>query len=210
MPKLDISVDKMTLSTELLSTNMVVVTLQGSDGFAGPVSLAGSVVDTADVAIPGWVVSLDNDSVDVAANGTAMAVLTLKIPSQTPVFAGTVKIDATSSLGAVTATAAVTVANQLSIPMAVGNGVTCGQAVNSTLTIAQGTKVRWVNRDPTKRITIHINNGLGFVHEPDPGMSPAGLPGDTYEQTGVAAGVIIWYCHAPGNDVNRYNITLVP
>jgi len=187
---------------------MVTVSLKGSGGFAGAVGLAASVVDTAGTAIPGWTVSLDKPSADVAADGTVTAVATLKIPSQSTALAGTVKIDVTpAGLAPTSVTTAVTVANQLSLAMAVGNGTTCGQSTNPALTVSQGTKVIWKNADPAKRITIHIQGGVsGFAHEPDPGMAPAGNPGDTYVQTGAAAGTVTWYCHAPGTDNNRYTI----
>jgi hypothetical protein len=210
VPKLAASVDKATISTELLSTNQVTVTLQGSGGFAGSVALAGSVVDAAGTAIPGWTVSLDSATVAVAADGTATAVATVKVPSQSTALTGTVKIDVTPpGLAPSSVVSAVTVANQLSVPMAVGNGTTCGASASPALTISQGTKVVWKNADPAKRITIHINAGVaGFTHEPDPGMAPAGTAGDTYVQTAAGAGTVTWYCHAPGTDANRYKIVV--
>jgi hypothetical protein len=193
---------------------MLTVTLQGSGGFAGPVTLAASVVDGGGAALPGWAVTLDKTTVDVAADGTAQAVATVKIPSQAA-LGGTVKIDATSSLGAKSVVSQVTVANQLSLTMSVV-GTTCGPSAATSLTIAQGTKVRWVNGDAAQRITIHIEppkgEGIpGFDHEPDPGMAPGG----TYVQiaganAGGSTGQITWYCHAPGKDANRYTINLAP
>src|SRR5262245_46356428 len=44
VPALAMSVDKPTISTELKTTSMVTVTLTGSGGFSGPVTLAASVV----------------------------------------------------------------------------------------------------------------------------------------------------------------------
>jgi plastocyanin len=208
-PRLDVSVDKTTLSTELLTDNMVTVTLQGSGGFAGPVTLAASVVDPAGAALPGWRVTLDKTSAEVAADGTATIVATLGIPSQAAALAGTLKIEATSSLGAASATSAVTVANQLSLPMTIV-GTTCGPSPNKTLTVTPGTKVRWVNSDAEKRITIHVEpqqgSPTGFTHQADPGIAPLGA----YEKTAVAAGEVTWYCHAPGTDANRYRLTVAP
>ena len=100
-------------------------------------------------------------------------------------------------------------ANQLTLPMTLA-GTTCAQSSNPQLTISQGTKVVWKNGDAAKRITIHIDTGAapGFKHEPDPGMAPTGMAGDTYEQTAAGAGSVTWYCHAPGTDNNRYKITV--
>src|SRR5437899_2096210 len=46
-PKVSVTLDKTALSTELMSTNMVTVTVRGSGGFSGSVTLAASVVDAA-------------------------------------------------------------------------------------------------------------------------------------------------------------------
>jgi len=214
VPKLAMSVDKPTVPTELLSTNMVTVTLQGSGGFAGSVGLTASVVDpAAGTPITGWTVALDKSTVDVAADGTATAVATLTIPSQSTLLAGSIKIEATAPGQTVPpAMSNVTVAKQLSLPMILA-GTTCAQDTNKALTISQGTKVVWKNGDAAKRITIHIQSGggtqgiSGFAHEPDPGMTPTT---GTYEQTANGTGTITWYCHAPGTDNNRYTITAVP
>jgi plastocyanin len=191
---------------------MVTVTLQGSGGFSGPATLAASVVDSAGAAIPGWEISLDKTTVDLATDGTATAVATVKIPAQAA-LAGSVKIDATSSLGATSATSTLTVAKQISLTMNLV-GATCGPLANKALTIAPGTNVRWVNGDPAKRVTIHVTPGqgspTGFSHQADPGMAPAGTVGDKYEKVAVAAGQVTWYCHAPGNDANRYTLTVAP
>jgi plastocyanin len=210
-PKLDVAVDKTTMSTELLTTNMVTVTLTAAGGFAGQVTLAGRAVDSVGATLPGWNVSLDKSTVDIAADGSATAVVTLKVPSQTGALAGTLKIDATSSLGAVAAISAVSVTQQISLTMT-APGATCAASDYKALTISQGTKIRWVNGQVGKRITIHVdppdNEGInGFDHQDDPGMA---ANGGTYEQTAAGTGQITWYCHAPGNDANRYTITAVP
>jgi len=196
------------LPTELLSTSMVTVTLKGSGGFAGSVSLDASAVDTAGTAIPGWTVTLDKASaIDVAKDGTVTAVATLKIPSLSTATTGTLKITATSTgIAPQTITTPVMVAKQLTMPMTL-TGTTCTKSTNPALTIAAGTKVVWKNADPAQRITIHIDNGAapGFKHQSDPGMNPAGTAGDTYEQTANGAGSVTWYCHAPGNDPNKNN-----
>ncbi len=210
-PKLDVAVDRTTVSTELLTANMVTVTLSASGGFSGQVTLAGRAVDSAGATLPGWTVSLDQSTVDIAPDGSATAVATLKVPSQATALAGTIQIDATSSLGAMAATSAVSVSKQISLTMT-APGASCGALQTKALTISQGTKVRWVNGDPAKRITIHVqppnNQGIdGFDHEGDPGMA---ANGGTYEQTAAGPGQVTWYCHAPGNDANRYTITAVP
>src|SRR5689334_4631219 len=99
-PKLDVSVDKATLSTEL---------------FSGTVTLAATAVDGAGAPLPAWDVTLDRTSIDMVADGTTTAVATLKIPSNANALAGTVKINATSSLGGHATQSTVTVAKQVSL-----------------------------------------------------------------------------------------------
>src|SRR5262245_8653582 len=78
-PRLDVTVDKTTLATELATTSMLTVTLTGSDGFGGPVTLAPSVLDAANAPLTAWTIALDKTTVDVPVNGTATAVATLTI-----------------------------------------------------------------------------------------------------------------------------------
>jgi plastocyanin len=208
-PKVDVTVDKMAISTELLSTNLVTVTVRGSGGFAGPVALAVSAVDGTGTAIPGWTVALDKTTVDVPANGTATAVATVTIPSRSTAMSASIKVDSTSSLGAKSVSPQVTVAKQISLTMNIVD-TTCGKFASPALTVAPGTNVRWVNGDAAKRITIHVQpqtgSPTGFTHEDNPGMAPLG----TYETVALAAGQVTWYCHAPGNDDNRYTLTVAP
>src|SRR6187397_1898618 len=79
IPRLAITVDKPTMATELMTTNMVTVTAQASGGFSGPVTLTAAVVDAGGTAMPGWTISLNNATVDVPLDGTATAVATVKI-----------------------------------------------------------------------------------------------------------------------------------
>ena len=54
VPRVALSVDKPAVSTELLTKNMITVTLTGSGGFAGDVTLAATVVDASSQPVPGW------------------------------------------------------------------------------------------------------------------------------------------------------------
>jgi cysteine-rich repeat protein len=207
-PRLDVSVDKPTISTELMSTQMITVTLTGSDGFAGAVTLAPSAVDSAQAPITGWTVVLDKTNVDVPLNGTATAVATLTIPSDSKTLTGSVKFVATSSAGTGTFTAAsaVTTLNQVSYQINVTNG-SCVFPSNAagTVNLAVGAKVRWVNNG-TQNVTIHVQDGgqYGVPHQPDPGSAP----GAAYERTITAAdgGTFSWYCHDPSTNVGGMNV----
>jgi hypothetical protein len=208
-PSLGVSADKTSIATELATSNSVTLTLRASGGFAGTATLAATALDTAGAPITGWTVTLDKPTIDLDADATATAIATLKIPSSINTLSGVVKIDATTSLGTVTAQSNVTVTKQITYAMTL-NGARCVYpvAAGSSTTISQGTKVRWVNNDPAGRITIHIGavGGkaiTGFDHEPDPGMAPNG---GAFEQTaGSSTGAVDWYCH---NRDNSQGITL--
>ena len=58
-PRVTVTVDKPTVSTELMSSNKLTVTVTGSGGFSGVVNLAGSVVDGANAPLTAWTVALD-------------------------------------------------------------------------------------------------------------------------------------------------------
>jgi plastocyanin len=206
-PSLTGAVDKTTLSTELFTSNMVTVTLTGAGGFSGSVALVASAVDDAGAAITGWTVSLDKSSVDVAANGTATAVATVKIPSDSKVMAGKVKVDATSSLGTTSLTSAVTVAPTLTVNV-VRNGQACTYPTDmvGTVSVPSGTTIRWVNdATSTGNITVHITENKigGLAHE-----QGATAPGGVYMQTVTGAtGTTDWYCHNL-NDPKNMNLTV--
>jgi cysteine-rich repeat protein len=212
-PRVDVTVDKPTISTELGTTNMVTITVTGGDGFAGQVAVAASLVDALDVPITGWLMAVNPPTVTVPLNGSATAVATFSIPTENVALAGTLKVTTTSSAteGVTAVDSAVTVANQLTIPMVLNAGGQCTYPSDGTLSIKAGTKVRWVNNELAgsgNNITIHIEgNGSGFSHQSDPGSLPQG----TYEQTATTAGgAFNWYCHAPGPTVNGLMLQVVP
>src|SRR4051812_39540176 len=143
-PKLELSVDKPTVATELFSTNLVTVSLHGSGGFAGPVTLTASAVDGAGGALPNWGVTLDKSTVDIAADGTSTVVAMLKVPSDTAAVQGMVKIAATSSLGATMTSSSVTVAKQLTVVLTLdNNNCVYPPEMVGTVKVAAGTKIRW-------------------------------------------------------------------
>lgn len=207
-PKLAMSIDKTTVATELMSTTQITVTLTSTGGFTGPVTLTPSVVDGAGAAVPGWTAGLNMTSVNVPADGTATAVLTLTIPSNATALAGTVKIDASSSLGAQSASATVTAANRVTISVKNNGGQCVYPAGMTTTTVKVGTTLRFVNTatTPGDVVRIHINpNGAGLNHEQADILGPT----QPYDQVPNAAGANIgWYCHTPGNDPGNLRITV--
>jgi plastocyanin len=202
-PKLDVTVDKPTISTELYSTNMVTVSLQGSGGLTGSVALTASVVDGSGVALPRWTVALDKPSVDLAADGTATVVASVKVPSDSAALQGTVKVEATSAAGSISsgASAAVNVTKQLTVNLTVDANGDCvyPAAMVGTVKVANGTKIRWVNGS-TGNLTVHITDPKidGLTHQQ--GATP---PAGVYERTVAGAtGTTDWYCHDLNNPKN--------
>jgi cysteine-rich repeat protein len=211
-PRLDVSVDKPTIATELKTTHQITMTLTGVGGFGETVNVAASVVDATDTSLPGWTVTLANPTVDVPMNGMATLVATLKVPSQNVGLIAKVKLDVTSTLGAKTVTTDVTATNQVTFTLHVDNASgncvypTDGGSTTAKVMVSNGTKIRWFN-DGTADLEIHVNGSpvASVTHQ---GQSPNGLTdpkteaNTAYEQTpNASTGTVTWYCHAPGIDM---------
>jgi hypothetical protein len=208
-PKVDVTIDKPTISTELYTSNPVTVTVTGSGGFSGAVALSGTVVDGSGTAIPGWTVDFSAPSVTLAKNGTQTSVATLKIPGTNAGLSGTLKITGASSAttGSNAASATVTAMNQITFSVKVDNATgKCvytaeSGTVANPVKLSQGTKVRFFN---TGTANLVILSGGVISHQ---GQAPNGLadpvtePNTAYEQMPTGAGVATWYCHDPATDI---------
>lgn len=201
-PRVMLTTDNPTVNTELGTTSMITVNVDAAD-FTGPVNLTASVINPTTLApVPGWTITLANPTVDVAADGLTPVVATLTIPSQNGgELTGTVKIDATSSLGTASVTSTVTALNQVTITVNPnGAGTQCVYPTGAT-TVKVGTKVRFLNKT-NDDIRIHSTGPI--PHQGNLG-APAGQPADsapngTYEVTVAQTGTALWYCHTPGPD----------
>lgn len=211
--RVDVAIDRTTMSTELKTSNPIMVTVTGSEGFSGNVALTATAVDASDVALPGWTVELTPPSVTLAVNGTATAVATVKIPARSTGLAGTVKITSSSAAvaGTPAAAATVTAMNQvtfsLKVDPATGKCTYPADAGNQAnpVTIALGTKVRFFN---TGAASFEIHSGGPISHQ---GQAPNGLDdpvteaSSAYEQMPTGTGAAQWYCHAPPTDLGATN-----
>lgn len=211
VPRLDISVDKPTIATELGTTNMVTVTLTSSGGFTGSVPVAATLVDGAGAAIADWIVAVNPPTVTVPADGTATAVVTFAVPTLKSALTGTLKIATTptgAEGGTTTFDSQITVADQVTVMMKLDANGQCEYPAAGTIQLKVGSKIRWFNNELAggSKITIHSNgiNGqnTGVNHQGDPGSDPQ----TAYEQTTSVVGQSQWYCHAPGPTVNGLNI----
>jgi cysteine-rich repeat protein len=204
-PALNITPDKPTFNTQLLTTNMVTLTLQASGGFSGQVSLTPSLLDGQGNILAGWTIQLDKTAVDIPVDGSATVVATVKIPSDTRAASGTIRIDGTSSLGSVRAQAVANVTKTISFPVSL-NGTQCVYPAFAigTVRLLPGTKLRFENKDATQNITFHIDDAPGLPgvdHQPDPGTPPNMVYEQTVDAT-ATGGTAGWYCHTKTNPNN--------
>ena len=201
--------------TELRTTNMATVTLRGSGGFGGAVTLAGSVVNAQNAQIPGWTVAFNNTNVTVPADGSVDVVATLTIPSDNrvpgagaaPKIDGVLKIDATSSLGAKTITTPVSALNQVSLNVTMNGGLCVYSAVTGLTKVTVGTKVRMVNKGTDPMIFHSDGNAtIGLPHQNTATTTAVNV---SYDNTILTAGANFgWYCHSPGPNPNNNGIAV--
>jgi plastocyanin len=202
-PKLDVSMDKTTIMSELGQQTTVTVTLTGSGTFAGQVGVQASAVDTTGTVIPGWTVTVDQPSVTLTENGTATVKATMMVPTDAAMLSGKLQIAVSSSLPAITKTADVTVLNQVTLVLTSNAQGQCVYPTPAVTNIKVGTKVIFLNMssDNTFVMRIHSNGQAGIAHE------QVDTPvGQSYEQTASSAGSDGWYCHTPGNDPGNLRI----
>ena len=205
-PTLTASVDKPTFNTQLLTNNMVTLTLQGAGGFAGHVTLAPSALDAQGNQLAGWTVTLDKTAVDIAEDGTATVVATVAIPSDTGATSGKIRVDVTSPAGTSRVEATATVAKIISFPVTL-NGANCVYPTNAqtTLKVRTGTELRFENKDATQNMIFHISAGVaGLTHQPDSGTAPNTFYSQTVTGT---SGTTDWYCHNRNNpNTNKFQV----
>lgn len=219
-PRLDISVDKSTIETELKTNNVITLSLAAGGTFSGPVEVAASAVDANDTPIAGWSVSLSSASITLAEGATETVTATLAIASDAPATTGTVKLDVTSSLGVQTLTSEVTAANQVTFTLRVDDNTNrcvfpadAGNQANP-VRVPIGAKIRWFN-EGIANFVIHSNGNNGVTHQ---GQAPNGLadpttePNTAYEQTlgGTIGTTVTWYCHAPDTNIGQMNPRIQP
>ena len=208
-PKVDVAVDKPSISTELHTSNPVNVTVTGSGGFAGDVALSGTVVDGAGLAIPGWTVTFSSPTVTLAANGTGTAVATVQIPATNAGLTGTLKITGASAatVGTKDVSVPVTVLNQVTFAVKIDNATgKCVYTADSgtvanPVKMSQGTKVRFFNTG-TKNLVIHSGGVISHQGQAPNGLAdPTTEPNTAYEQMPTGTGAATWYCHDPATDL---------
>jgi hypothetical protein len=182
------TVDKTTMTTELGKTEMVTVTITGSNGFSGNVPVTTALLDGA-TPVTGFTITANPTSVDLPTDGTATVTLTVKIPTDAAALAPKLEVDLGGS-APTTASTDLAITNQLviNIPAGTGTGAPHTQlpAINQPIKIRKGAKVIFHNAD-TRQHVIHADGGIN--HE----NLGAGQPGTDYVTT--PTGLATWYCH---------------
>lgn len=171
------------------TTDTFHVTVQSTNGFAGQVLLTFAGVP------PDWVVSLSQNPVTVAANGSAGSTVSITIPTNgTPKPAGdTVTVRGTGFSRNHTALTTVTVTNEMIIPIVLGADTLkhFGSFSSATVHLNTGTTISVLNQDTTPHL-IHYDGGLGLAHQAiGPGLSQ----GQKYSQVVSVTGSDILRCH---------------
>lgn len=186
-PRIDATLDKNTVMTELGKTETIMVTITGANGFSGPVSITPSVMEGT-TAVTDWTVTATPPNVDLPANGTATVELAIKIPTDSVATTPTLKLDLGGS-APMSVSSAFNVAKKvtINIPAGTGTGVPhAGLPLNQPLRIRAGTMVVFHNGDTIQHV-IHASGGVN--HENLTG----GMPGSDYMVTPTADAT--WYCH---------------
>lgn len=212
-PKVAVALDRSTIATEQLASELITATITGTGGFAGPVNLVATVVNAADNApVVGATAVFSQPSVTLTANGSTVSAVTVKLPNNAPA-AVKVNVAATSSAAPVDVSSALTVANQVTLVIK-ANGGECTYAGVPNVEIRVGTMMRFKAGDTIPNLVIHSNGaGQGVPHQQQGADNTPDLAlGDVYSKmSGPTVGNFDWYCHTPGPNLGGANprITVV-
>jgi hypothetical protein len=186
-PRVDATVDKTTVMSELGKTETVTVTISSMNDFTGPVPVTAQVLDGA-TPVTGWTVTATPASVDLTAGGSATVQLTVKIPTDSMALTPKLEIDLGGS-APMAVESAFNVANKVTINIPAGTGTGAphaGLPLNQVLRVRAGTMVVFHNGDTIQHV-IHASGGID--HE----NTGQGMPGSDYMVT--PTGDATWYCH---------------
>ncbi len=204
-PKVAVTLDRATISTELLSSELITVTITGTGGFAGPVTLVATVVNAADnTPVVGATAVFSQPSVTLTANGSTVSAITVKLPNKAPA-AVKVNVSATSSAPAADVSSALTVANQVTLVIKKSGNGDCSYADAPDIEIRVGTMMRFKAGDTIPNLVIHSEGlGQGVPHQQRDGDNTPNLAlGDVYQKmSGPSVGAFSWYCHTPGPNLD--------
>lgn len=202
VPAVNVTMDRPTVMSELGKDEVITLTFTSSGGFAGDVAIASSLVDGAGAPLTaGGLTVAGQPSVTLAANGTATAMYTVKIPgnaSGTQLTAN-LKLDVSSTLGSSSHMSAFTIQPILAVPYPAGlaGNVAAHPLRNLTITVKKGAQLVFKNADTTS----HITHGEGVFPHENQDEKVGGLAGNTYtlDTSKLATGSGKVGCHTHGS-----------
>ncbi len=155
-----------------------------SERFAGPVSLS------ADGFPESWTVTFEpSNVVTLIADRTTTVIVRIEVPSDGEAGTATLNVTADAAPGIRTGSAAVDVANELTIVIGAGTG-DGNHAFPENLQVRIGTTVTFLNADGSAHRIHSGNEAAGFVHQDDD-MNQ----GQSYSFSFTAPGAFGYYCH---------------
>jgi cysteine-rich repeat protein len=184
-PRVTLTVDKPTITSDLGLDNAIVVTATSEMGYAGTITLAAAAADSSNTAITDWTSTLDQTSLTLTAGGTATAHLTLSALGDAAMLGGTVTLTATGPATPAKATVGVTFNPILDVTFAESTTTPgkcdypAGHSVNNPFQIKSGRTIKVFNGATTLGLQVHTNSGIAtFPHE-----QTVTAPGTAYTQT---------------------------
>ncbi len=196
-PRVTLTVDKPTLTSDLGVDNTVVVTATSVMGYAGTITLSAAATDTTNAAISDWTSTLDQTSLTLTAGGTATANLKLSAMGDAAMLGGTVTLTATGPATPATATVGVTFNGILHITFGEDNTSTCVYPATKVWKIKAGRQLAVYHGGTDRKMVVHAGNNAiqGLTHE---GSTPGTAPGAAYISTlttGGSSDADQIYCH---------------
>ncbi len=160
-----------------------------SDRFAGPVALSVAGAPTS------WTVEVEPSVVTVPADGQASATVRIRVPADGEAMApATLSVEASAAPGLRASTAAVSVINELVVPLLPGTGGGA-HVLPPQMRVRLGASITFVNQDTALHRIHSTIDGDGFPHQPEPGIAP----GESYTVTpSRARDDFDYYCHEHG------------
>ncbi|MGE0550033.1 MAG: hypothetical protein AB7O24_00630 [Kofleriaceae bacterium] len=198
-PRVDVSVDKPAVTSDLGVDNTIAVTVTGAMGFSGAVSLAATVVDAQGAPITGWTTAMQN--VTLSENGSQIANLVIKVPGNAETIDGKVKVTATSSAAPAEVMIDVTSNPVLTVSFSADANGDCAYPlapVNNPIRIKAGRMIRVLN-NTNQKMQIHVSGIDGWDHQNNsmgPGQAYSGVPDSPGDQDQ-------FYCHNGGDTITE-------
>lgn len=195
-PRIALTVDNTTATTDLNVVSTFNITATSMMGFSGAVALT-AVADGAD-----WMATLDSGSLTVAADGTATAKLTVKAMGDTAALTGNVKISAASSGPASDVSVAMTFNPTLDVTFVDSGGAVAtydpAWVGGKAYMLKAGRSIKVVNGSTTAPMTVHVDGGIaGFPHEGGTTAASSAYMGTTAASD--AGTSVTFYTHQGGN-----------